>query len=410
MSKKYTSVVHIRWELPFPLMLPPQTFLCWEPAEGVAAIDPCGHVGSLLWKRSCSFLSPGSVFKETSRSQDPRSMPTHHYRIESNLASGEAVITAEIHAGHDGGFAEARPYTVANVFLCMTQAGSYADTSVVERANAAVNNLIEIYRFLTLDPLLRPLHNERDHYCTTISEALIPLQLQKLTLEDILSRLGEFSFGSTVGKDRMYTIGSNSYEDLVGNKPSTDGLEKFYSLVSKEHRLELFHQLIFSAIRRLKRKEAALAIVDAQSAFEAAIASMLRDGLISVGWEQSRINNEFAYNGSLHLLQPRIRKLDAIAEEDASQTGRVFVPFLGSSSETEWRQYLYNPRNEIVHRGRRKASFDEAKMAIVVGLKAIYYLQNMCPLFTRQFMWVSQALELQHIRESAGRLFRLFEA
>lgn len=410
MSKKYMSVVHVRWELPFPLMLPQQAFLCWEPVEGVAAFDPAGHIGSLQWKRTCTFLSSEPVFHETSRSQDPRSMPTHNYRIESRLVSGKAVTTAEIYAGPEGGFAEARPYTVANVFLCVDQAGSYADRSVVERAGATVNNLIETYRLLTLDPLPRPLYNEGDHYCTTISEALIPAKLQQLPPEDLLTQTGKFSFGSTVGKDRMYTVGTNSYEDLVGNVLAPEGLKQFYSLASQEHRLELFHQLVFSAIRRLKRREGALAIVDAQSAFEAVVASMLRDGLTSEGWSQTRIDNAFTYNGILHLLQPRLRKLDVLAGEEASRTGRVFTPFLGSSAENEWRQYLYNLRNEIVHRGRRVATFEEAKKAIITGLKAIYYLQNMSPMYARQFMWTGDALELQHIRESSGRLFRLFEA
>lgn len=410
MKKKFISIVQVRWELPFPLMLPQQTFLCWEPTEGVAAFDPEGQVGSLMWKRTCNFLASKTVFLETPKTQDPRSLPTHNYLIRSKLVTGEEITTGKIDAGPEGGFSEARPYTIANIFLCMTEASSYADRRVVERASAALNNIIETYRFLTLDPLSRPLHNEDDHYCTTISEALIPVQLQQNPLEDLLSHVGEFSFGSTIGKDRMYTVGTNSYEDLVGNKLPSEGIRQFYGLACKKHELELFHQLVFSAIRKLKRKEGALAIIDTQSAFEAAVASMLRDGLTLDGWNQSRIDQAFAYNGNLHLLQPRLVKLDALAEEEATNTGRVFEPFLGSSEETEWRQYLYNLRNEIVHKGRREANYEEAKRAIVIGLKAIYYLQNMSPLFTRQFMWTEEALELQHIRESAGRLSRLFEA
>ena len=55
-------------------------------------------------------------------------------------------------------------------------------------------------------------------------------------------------------------------------------------------------------------------------------------------------------------------------------------------------------------------SFEDAKQGIVSGLKAIHHLQNMCSKFKSQFMWGGAYLELQHIKKSAGRLFRIFEA
>ena len=33
---QYEALVHVFWELPFALRLPPHAFYCWEPGEGVA--------------------------------------------------------------------------------------------------------------------------------------------------------------------------------------------------------------------------------------------------------------------------------------------------------------------------------------------------------------------------------------
>jgi hypothetical protein len=409
-AKRYTAVVHVRWELPFPLMLPEEAFLCWEPGEGTGLFDPSGQIGTLLWKRSCGFLSAETVFGTTPRQQHHESFPIHDYRQDCVLSDGKHVTTAEMYRGPDGGFAEARPFTVANVFLCISFPGSYRDEAITDRACAALNNLIDIYRFIMMDPMVRPIENKKDHYCTVISEAYVPEFLQHLSPDELLLRIDRLRFGSIIGKNRLYIVGGNTLTDLAGNKPTQDGLTIYYRFVREEHRLELFHQLIFSAIRRLKRKEGALAVVDAQSAFEIAVAGMLKDGLTATGVTEKEIHTALEYGGRLHLLQRRLRELDNLALKYAATTGGHCNPFLDSDSERKWRECLYDLRNEIVHGGRRTTTFDETKRAIVAGLKAVNYLHGMCPHFERSFMWVGEALELQHLSESAGRLFRLFES
>ena len=409
-AKRYTAVVHVRWELPFPLMLPEGAFLCWEPGEGIGLFDASGQVGTLLWKRSCSFLPTETVFGITPRQQQHESFPIHDHRQDCVLSDGKHVTTAEIYRGPDGGFAEARPFTVANVFLCVSSPGSYRDEAITDRACAALNNLIDIYRFITMDPMVRPIENKKDHYCTLISEAYVPDSLQHLSTDKLLLRIDELRFGSIIGKNRLYIVGTNTLTDLAGNKLTQAGLSLYYRLVREEHQLELFHQLIFSAIRRLKRKEGALAVVDAQSAFETAVAGMLKDGLRATGMTEKEIDTALEYGGQLHLLQRRLRELDNLAVKYAASVGGHCNPFLESDCEREWRKCLYDLRNEIVHGGRRTATFEETKRAIIAGLKAVNYLYSMCPHFERSFMWADEALELQHLSESAGRLFRLFES
>ena len=409
-DKRYTSVVQVRWELPFPLMLREEAFLCWEPGEEVGVFNPSGHIGTLQWKRSCIFLIAEDVFGVTPRPQASESLPTHSYRQDCVLTNGKHVTTAEIYGGQDGGFAEARPFTVVNIFLCISQPGSYKDASITDRACAALNNIIDIYRFITMDPLPRTIENKGDHYCTVVSEAYVPENLQQFLPGELLLQISCHQFGSIIAKNRLYVVGANTLTDLVGNKPSEEGLGLYYKLVREEHRLELFHQLIFSAIRRLKRREMALAVIDAQSGFESAVASMLKDGLRAKGWTDAKIDETLRYRGHLHFLQPRLQELDKIAEAYVSPISEPFKPFSGSHTETEWRKNLYNLRNEIVHGGRRTTTFEETKSAIISGLKAVNYLHGMCPSFARSFMWTDQALELKHLDESAGRLFRLFES
>jgi hypothetical protein len=405
MENKYRSVAHIRWELPFPILLPSQVYFCWEPKEGIAAFVPEGRVGSICWKRTCHLLSPEAVFDERPSAQDPNLFSPHDYKLASVSSKlKKRVFTAELLHGPDGGFIEARPYTVANVFLCISPSGSINDIDITIRANAALNNIIDLYRILSMDPLLRPIKDEGDHYYTIISEAVLPGVLQCLLPQEILLHINELQFSGKVGEGRINKIGLNSYEDLKGLKISPQNLIFFNDAIKSAHQLELFYQLIFSSVRRLKRKEGALAIIDAQSAFESAVASMLRDGLSSEKWGDKEIEKAFAYGGDLHLLSKRLQKIDDVSKKFTK------AKFRGSVAEIEWRRNLYDVRNEIVHGGKRTVFFEEAKAGIVSGLKAIRYLHDLCPLFARKFMWSGESLELRHIQKTAGRLSRIFEA
>src|SRR5262245_32296180 len=140
---RYNAVALVRWELPFALRLPPMGFLCWEPGEGVAAFDPRPGVGSLHWRRTCSFLRPEEIFKDLGESQDPKYFPVHDYLLVADLRSGAKIKTLQLQGGPDGGFTEVRPYTTANIFLCLRKREDYADKEVGQRAAAALNNVVE---------------------------------------------------------------------------------------------------------------------------------------------------------------------------------------------------------------------------------------------------------------------------
>jgi hypothetical protein len=398
---QFEAIAHVLWELPFPLRLPPHAFLTWEPDEEIALCDPRPSVGDLTWRRTSELLRPEQVFLDLG---PPNNIfPQHDYVITARLASGDEIPTAKLTQGPTGGFIEPRPYTVANFFLCLRSKRDYAGPRLMERAGLALNNILDVYRFVTMDPLARSVRADLDSYYTIISVADLPQPTKERTSHEALSLLDTLSFGSTIGENRVHHIGLNSLDDLLsGRVLPLDTVRLFCSIVRTPHSLELFHQLLLEAVRRLKRGEHAFAILDAQSAFETFVAVLTAESLQNQGLTPAAIETQMALGGKLHLLQQRLRHLDSIATAPNP-------PFLGSVEETNWRRDLYDVRNRIVHGGFRSVSFADARAAVIAGLHAVAAVQSLSPSFQRKMTWSGSALDLPHIQQTAGRLSRLFE-
>jgi len=398
---QFQAIAHVLWELPFPLRLPPHAFLAWEPDEEIALCDPRPLIGELVWKRSSDLLTPERLFSDLG---PPNNIfPQHDYILTARLASGEEIPTAKLTQGPNGGFVEPRPYSIINLFLCLRIKQDYTTPRLLERAGLALNNILDIYRFVTMDPLARSVRADLDSYYTIVSIADIPEPTKERTSHEALSLIGKLSFGSKIGENRLHHIGLNSFEDLLaGVVLQPEVVRLFVSIVKIQHSLELFHQLFLEAVRRLKRGEHPFAVLDAQSAFESFIAVLTSETLRDQGMTPVAIEAEMALGGKLHLLQHRLRHLDRFAKSPAS-------PFLGSTEETNWRRDLYDVRNRIVHGGVRSISFDEARVAIIAGLHAVAAVQALNPSFCRKMNWSGNYLDLPHIHQTAGRLSRLWE-
>lgn len=405
---QYQALAHVFWELPFPLRLPPAAFFCWEPGEGLGLFDPRPEVGELVWRRRSCLLQAAEVFPAVGHPN--QCYPTHDYVITSRLRSGREIKTAQLTRGPEGGFVEARPYTIANIFLCLRQRAEYPSPGVLERAGLALNNILDVYRFITMDPLARSLRADQDSYYTLVSVADLPEDLGDVEPKAALQMLGCLSFGSEVGVSRAHHVGLNSFDDLVaGDTIPGDAVRTLDSLIAEAHELELFHQLVFSAIRRLKRKEHALAVLDAQSAFESLVSVLVGESLTTQGETPQQIETAMAPGGRVHTLQRRLEELDRVAGTQAGP-GTQPLRFLGSPEESQWRTALYALRNRIVHEGLRDVPFAEAKAGLMAGLHAIHRVQELTPAFNRAMIWSGAALDLGHLQQSSGRLSRLFEA
>jgi len=406
---RYAGVAHVQWELPFPLRLPEAAFLCWEPDEGTATFVPAYGVGTFAWSRTSPLLRIEDVFGVPGRGMV--AIPTHDYRIASVLASGREILTAELTRGPNGGFTEPRPYAVANVFLCLRLADDQWASNTIQRATAVLNNVLDIYRLITLDPLARGINGQRDTYYTLVSLARTPPDWPEGSARDTLLRLEELRFGTTIGRDRIHQVGANSYDDLFfGGLLPTDHRDLFARIVDARHEIEVFHVLVFDAIRRLKRFEWALAVMDAQSAFEVLVATVFGEILTRQGVNALDIEGLLAHGGRFDSLQRRLVEIDRVAVAEATAAGEPARRFLGSSTESSWRADLYRLRHRIVHEGLRDVTFDLAKRAVIAGLKAAHAVQDLRPAFNRRLMWSGSALDLPHMTQSAGRLSRLFEA
>ena len=221
----------------------------------------------------------------------------------------------------------------------------------------------------------------------------------------LLRNIGALPFSTVIGEGRAHRVGLNSFDDLLaGAVIPDDALRLFDELALQQRRLEVHHQLVLSAIRRIKRSEHALAVLDGESAFESLVGVLAFESLSKEGSE-AQAETEMAPGGRAHTLQRRLKHLDQVARSrDRSASG-----FIGSNEERTWRTDLYRLRNRISHEGLRTVAFAEAKAGLVAGLRAMDRIQSMTPEFRRSMSWSSAALELGHIQESAGRIARFFE-
>src|SRR6185436_10468516 len=201
----FRAVAHVLWELPFPLRLPPEAFQVWEPREGVAVLDPRPRVGEITWKRNCSFLSASEVFPDLGPPNDI--YPEHHYLVTSRMSSGKNLRSAMLTAGPEGGFSEARPYTVAHLFLCLRNHNDYVSDALMERAGEALNNALDAYRFVTMDPLARSVRVDHDCYYALISVADVPKHMRKMRPEVLLRQIDTLPFSKVIGKGRSHRVG-----------------------------------------------------------------------------------------------------------------------------------------------------------------------------------------------------------
>lgn len=401
----YEALAHVLWELPFPLRLPPEIIPVWEPEEQIALFDPRPEVGEIVWRRTSTLLDRASVVPDAGPANNW--YPEYDYRLFAHYPppNGRTLI-AQIDRGKEGGFIEPRQYAVVNVILCLRNKADGATDTVIRRAASVVNNILDVYRFVTLDPHARGLRADLDTYYTVVSIGALPALGDVEHAGVALQAIDQVRFGTELGVNRFHRMGANAFSDLFEPEPLHRELRQIFDdLVREPHELELFHLLMFSAIRRLKRHEHALAIFDAQSALETLVAAILVERLAAAGHTAAAIKPMLEPGGPFLPLQRRLNELDRIAQ--AQPAPRRFA---GSTQEQRWRQTLYRLRNEIAHEGRREVSFDEAKEALVAGMHAMHAIQDLAPDFNRALAWGGDVLDLPHVVESRGRLARLFES
>jgi hypothetical protein len=397
---RYYGVVHVRWELPFPTRLHAKPFLCWEPTEGTALLLCLPRIGTVKWRRNSNLVDERQLLGVRFLEEPPGAIDPHSFRQSNELTTGAELFTTEILAGAQGGFDEAHAYTVANVFLSLRERSDFDNEAPVTRASAAVNNVLGVHGLLTADGWTRPIRQSLDTYATTSSLAIIPSNWPQLAAADLLKRIELLNFASEIGQGRTMTIGAGSPDDLLQQQFEDSAMALITEHCQRRFDLTAYQQLVLSAIRRLGRREYVGAVIDAQSAVEVCVEGMLRRALLATGRSEDQVDVHVKDLG----LGRRVDHLDGL-----SQTKGVGKRFAPSQERQAWNHQLADLRHDIVHRGRREVSFEQARQGLAAGMTAIKALEDNWPEFQPAIRWDGDYLTAEHLRENAGKLYRLFD-
>jgi len=399
--RRYYGLAHVRFELPFPTRLPARAISCWELDEG-AAILMCSmpRIGTVQWRRSSTLVDERRLLRERSVEEPSAAIDLNSYRQSNVLSTGEELFMTEIHGGAQGGFDEAHAYTIANIFLCLRQKADFGDGQPLRRAYAAMNNVLGIHALLAVDGYVRPLRQSLDTYATASSLAVVPADWPQMTAADLVRKFDQLGFATEIGHGRTMTIGTGSPDDLLQGQFNDSAIAMVVANCQDLFEPAPHQQLALSAIRRLRRREHVGAVIDAQSAVEVCVEGLLRRALLAAGRTEDQVDRDIADVG----LGVRIDRLDALSR--AKGVERRFGP---SAERTAWNRDLASLRHDIVHRGVRDITFEQARRGIAAGLTAMKTLEDNWPDFFPRIRWDGDFLKAEHLKESAGKLYRLFD-
>lgn len=196
------------------------------------------------------------------------------------------------------------------------------------------------------------------------------------------------------------TIGLGSPDDLLQGEFDDSAIAMILTHCHERFDLAPHQQLALSAIRRLRRREHVGAVIDAQSAVEVCVEGLLRRGLLAAGRTEEQVGRDIDALG----LGVRIDQLDRLSK--ANGVEKRFGP---SAERQAWNRDLADLRHGIVHRGLREISFEQARRGIAAGLAAMKTLEDNWPDFQPKIRWDGDYLRAEHLKENAGKLYRLFD-
>lgn len=398
MEKK---VLASKFDLPFYLRLPSSAFFTWDPEFDVAAILPCQRIGEVSFSKSCVLIKPeclldsicppienssGEKVLMTCKTKDYREIPTLH-----------------INTGSTGGFSELRPYTEIVIFIITTEVNNSLLTGPKARAFEVLNHFIDIYRLITQDPYVYRIDEEFDTYLVDYSLGTVPPELETASAVDILSRINDIRFPRDIGKGRQLKYRLNSLDDLFPGKIfEKNFLDMFVQWVKDPYDVPLHYELILTAQVELKRRNYHIAILEAETAFEVYVASVLAETSVAIGLARDQVIADMENPKKLGLLSKRLTKLDSIVEHYRKAKSLPKLPgFVNSAVHINWKNNLYELRNRIIHAGWRLATFDSAKAAIQACKVAIRDIEDHIPGISNPIQIYSG---VEHLKNTAGRL------
>ena len=399
--RRYFGLAALRWELPFSLRIAAAPIACWEPTEGSAMLRLQPNIGTVQWRRSNKLLSGKEAFGDRFEDEDEWTLPSRSYRMAA-VIRGREYFTTELSPGANGGFDEAQPYTVATIFLCLRHKGDFDTEKLKGRAAAALNNVIGIHGMIALDGYTRPVRPELDSYYTTVSLSTLPEDWPQLSPAQVFERLDLLQFSTEIGHGRHHGIGLGSAEDLCHTPFDTDEMAIVERLAKSQVELRPYQSLMLSSLRRLIGRDTPQAVIDAQSAAEVCVGHLLRTAWLEAGRTDAQIEAEFNEIG----VGQRIVRLDKLNKQINGSNDR----FESSPIHQRWTKGLASLRHRIVHGGLRTVPFADAQRCASTALAVIVELERLWPGYAPPFRWSPELESLPRLRETKGKLFRLFDS
>jgi hypothetical protein len=375
------------FDIPFPISVPNNTYLVYDPQKEVAFIEVTLREGARAFFRNRAIQGPTS-FEELRQAaqgwQHPRE--DHSYIATSVLQDGTEKATLNTHTGEDGGYVECKFYSeVCVTFLSddISIIGGQNQGQVFNRVCEILNPFLDKYRLLNEDYRISHVSLERNFYLgTSHTSPLTPeeIRMSPRELFEQLIKVGR-NFYRKQGHGASRILRMNSYE-LLGPRGQLqkDALSVFEAFIQERYETPLSYELIMEALRCLqKSQEYKLAIVHAETAFEVYVSDCLLKLIVDSGLPQAQAESLIENDSNYWGIKKRLRRLDHWTQDYCARNGLLFVVFVGTSLYAQWDSNLYQKRNRAVHAGAGAFSYDEASAAIGVAKECIVYLESRIP-------------------------------
>jgi hypothetical protein len=274
---------------------------------------------------------------------------------------------------------------------------------MTRRVAAALNNVIAAHAFIAADGRTREIRAELDTYYTTFTLAEVPRDWPQMTSEALLHSMDRLTFKTDIGKHRVHKIGIGSADDMTARPFDSTTLELWMTAIQSEVEFDTHQRLLLSALRRLRRREFVLAVIDAATAVEVCISDAIRRMMQARGASEQQIDDVFE---NAPRLQQQLTQMDRLRLSLDQSVDR----FEHSTVCRTWKTELAELRHNIVHRGQREVTEDLCLTALRAGVAATIWIEQAMPPHTMTGMRWNETFIGTPDKPPPGKLRRFFDA
>ena len=392
-------------DIPFSLAIPNGQYTVYDPVKKIAIVQVAMREGSRSFFRDTPITGPTSFTDLKRKAKDlERPRQPHSYIVISRLKDGTQKATLNIHSGADGGFAETKYYTEAQITYLEDDLGVLGkqDGVVLSRTTDILNRFLDKYRLFTEDYRVGRVSSERNFYFAMCHTSPIRQDERGLSTEQLFDTLKTGRvFLQPLGHGGANILRQHSLEHL-GPRSEIDqaALSTLAPFLQTDYEMPLSYDLVMEGYRALQLgRDYKLAIVHAATAVEVHVLHLLHAVLVALGdspgdaW--TTLENDPDYEG----VAKRLKKLEAHTKAYCEQHGLPYSAFVGGSLHGEWKAKVAGRRNRAVHAGVAAFAWNEAAEAISIAKQSIIFLDKRIPQLANPFQL---SPDVRGIRESAG--------